>query len=255
MEKISPPWRIAHRGARRESPDNTASALKRALAYPIDGVEFDVQMSADSVPLLYHDRTIWRLVRRRKRISGLNFCELQALDWGAWFHPDFAGEPVLTLQDALALLNKCPRLMVEIKSHAWDRRSGHIQRLTQKVISILKSDKNQRLTERIFVLSFDPDVLELAHTLAPEFRYVLNTSANDARELKDLPHSLTGNLWAVDININKLSNDWVQWVKRRKLHLMAYTCNNSRQVQKALDLGVEAIISDRPGWLAHFLRQ
>jgi glycerophosphoryl diester phosphodiesterase len=255
MEKISPPWRIAHRGALQESPDNTASALKRALAYPIDGVEFDVQMSADSVPVLYHDRTLWRLMRRRKRISNLTFSELQALDWGAWFHSDFAGEPVLTLHGALTLLNKCPRLMVEIKSCAWDRRSGHINRLTQKVISILKCHKYQRLTERIFILSFDPDVLLLAHSLAPEFRYVLNISADDARELKDLPRALIGNLWAVDMNIGKLSNDWARWIERRKLHLMAYTCNNNRQVQKALDLGVEAIISDRPQWLASFLRQ
>ena len=255
MEKISPPWRIAHRGARRESPDNTASALKRALAYPIDGIEFDVQMSADGVPVLYHDRTIWQLARRRKRISALTFRELQSLDWGAWFHSDFAGEPVLTLKGALELLGKGPRMMVEIKSHAWDRRSGHIHRLTRKVISILKSSEYQRIKKRIFILSFDPNVLELAQSLAPEFRYVLNISENSAAELKGLSRSLTGNLWAVDVQINKLSNDWARWANRRHLHLMAYTCNNTRQVQKALDLGAEVIISDRPGWLAHFLER
>ena len=45
--KKTRPWIIAHRGARNEAPENTGSALRRAAEYPIDGVEFDVQMSSD----------------------------------------------------------------------------------------------------------------------------------------------------------------------------------------------------------------
>jgi glycerophosphoryl diester phosphodiesterase len=255
MEKATHPWRIAHRGARREAPDNTAPALKKALTYPIDGIEFDVQMSADGRPVLYHDRTVWRLNRRRKRISDLTFSELEMLDWGGWFSPEFSGEPPLTLVGALDVLHSCPRLLIELKSNARDRRSGHVERLTETVVSTLKQKQYRPLRNRILILSFDPDVLAQAHDLAPEYRYVLNSSVENSSDLSDLPDSLFRNLWAVDIPIGKLTPEWAQWAADRALRLMTYTCNNTPQIQKALALGVDAIISDRPVWLAKTLVQ
>jgi glycerophosphoryl diester phosphodiesterase len=255
MKKVTLPWRIAHRGARREAPDNTAPALEKALTYPIDGIEFDVQMSADGRPLLYHDRTIWRLNRRRKRISELAFSELETLDWGGWFRPAFSGEPPLTLEGALAVLQPCPRLLIELKSNPRDRRSGHVRRLTEVVVSILHRKRYRPIQERIYILSFDPDVLAQAHDLAPEYRYVLNISDGDPSCLKALPDILIRNLWAVDIHIGKLTAEWAYWAADRTLRLMSYTCNNIPQVQKAMTLGVDAIISDRPLWLADHLAQ
>ncbi len=253
MKKTTVPLRIAHRGARREAPDNTAPALIKALACPIDGIEFDLQMSADGRPVLYHDRTIWRLDHRRKRISDLAFSKLETLDWGGWFSPAFSGEPPLTLAGALDLLHTCPRLLIELKSNLRDRRSGHVRRLTETVVSILKQKQYRPLQDRILILSFDPDVLVQAHDLAPEFRYVLNSSAEGLSDLRDLPDSLLSNLWAVDIHIGKLTAGWAHWAADRALHLMTYTCNNTPQIKKALALGVDAIISDRPFWLADTL--
>ncbi len=247
------PLRIAHRGARREAPDNTAPALKKALACPIDGIEFDVQMSADGKPVLYHDRTIWRLDRRRKRISDLAFSELETLDWGGWFSPTFSGEPPLTLAGALDVLHTCPRLLIELKSSPGERRSGHVRRLTETVVSILKQERYRSLQDRIMILSFDPEVLLQAHDLAPQFRYVLNSSGEGSGDLRYLQDSLLGSLWAVDIHIGKLTAGWAHWAQDRALRLMTYTCNNTPQIKKALVLGVDAIISDRPSWLAKTL--
>lgn len=251
MDRAVMPWRIAHRGARREAPDNTAAALTKAMAYPVDGIEFDVQMSADGHPVLYHDRTLWRLAHRRERVSKLGLRELQRLDWGAWFGPEHAGEPLLRLQDALRLLDPCPRLLVEIKSNPRDRQSGHVRRLTQTAVSIMQRSQDRFQKNRIFVLSFDPEVLEQASTLAPEFRYVLNSS--DEAPPVHLPTSLTRHLWAVDIQIGKLSDAWARWAQSLGIYLMTYTCNTQLQVKKALSMGVRAIISDRPGWLADCL--
>lgn len=49
------PWAIAHRGNSAEAPENTAAAFDAALEAPIDGIELDVQMSADGVPVIHHD--------------------------------------------------------------------------------------------------------------------------------------------------------------------------------------------------------
>ena len=53
-------WVIAHRGAPRHYPDNTLAGFDRALRFPCDGIEFDVQLSRDGVPVVYHDRTLAR---------------------------------------------------------------------------------------------------------------------------------------------------------------------------------------------------
>jgi glycerophosphoryl diester phosphodiesterase len=117
----------------------------------------------------------------------------------------------------------------------------------------LKRKQFRPLQDRVLILSFDPDVLAQAHDLAPEYRYVLNSSDGGPTCLRDLPAQLIGNLWAVDIHIGKLTAEWAHWAADRTLRLMSYTCNNIGQVQKALALGVDAIISDRPLWLADHL--
>ena len=114
------PWIIAHRGARDEAPENTCSAFERALTYPIDGIELDVQMSRDGLVVVYHDWTIRRLARRGRYVFALDREELAALDWGAWFHPDFAGEPMPTLGGILSRLGPRTRWLIEIKSHPAD---------------------------------------------------------------------------------------------------------------------------------------
>ena len=110
------PWCIAHRGARDEAPENTITAFRRALAYPIDGIEFDVQLSADGVPVLYHDDTLAMVGGGDKQVSQLAESELEWFDWGGWFHPNFSGEALPTLEDAFKMLPRCPRMLVEIKT-------------------------------------------------------------------------------------------------------------------------------------------
>ena len=55
------PWIVAHRGAGREAPENTRAAFDAALAHGVAGLEFDVQLSRDGVPVIYHDRTLARI--------------------------------------------------------------------------------------------------------------------------------------------------------------------------------------------------
>jgi glycerophosphoryl diester phosphodiesterase len=243
------PWCIAHRGAPKEAPENTRSAFLRALTYSVDGIELDVQMSADGVPVLYHDRTLHRVGGGRRRIADLPLAQLRLLDWGGWFHPDYTGEPLMTLDLLLAMLDRCPRWFIEIKSRPGERESGHACRLTEKVVAMISQPQYSAFQDRLYILSFDTEALVRAHRLAPHLRKVKNLAGNEAyANMGDTRH-----LWAVDVPIEKLSPSIVQWARSRGLHIMGYTCNDSRQVAKATRLGVDAIISDRPDWLTRHL--
>jgi glycerophosphoryl diester phosphodiesterase len=246
---IPRPWCIAHRGAREEAPENTRSAFLRALAYPVDGIELDVQMTADGVPVVYHDRTLRRVGGGRRRVADLTLDQLRLLDWGGWFHSDYASEPLMTLDRLAALLDRCPRWFIEIKSRPGERESGHAFRLTDTLVGMIGQPRYRAYLERLYLLSFDADVLARAHRSAPSLRLVRNLAADDVEtEIGNPSH-----LWAVDVPIHKLNPAMVQWARSRRLHLLTYTCNAPRQVDKACRLGVDAIISDRPGWLTRYL--
>jgi glycerophosphoryl diester phosphodiesterase len=245
------PWIIAHRGARDEAPENTGSALRRAVELPIDGVEFDVQMSSDGVPILFHDRTLMKINKRRSRVAELTRKDLDRMDWGGWYRAGFAGEPLTTLAAALAILKNCPNICMEIKSDPADRKSSHVYRLTEKVVELLNQPHMQDTKERTLMLSFDPEVLARAYRWDDGLRYVLNLPEKKPLGLE--PE--TGHLWAVGIRISNLSEQMVQWARRRSLKVFSYTCNGPRQVGKALRAGVDGIITDKPAWLIQHLNK
>ena len=243
------PWIVAHRGARDEAPENTGSALKRAAEMPIDGVEFDVQMSSDGEPVLFHDRTLLKINGRRKRIADLALNELERIDWGRWFDTRFADEPLTTLDSALSILNRCPNICIEIKSHPVDRASGHVGRLTEKVVGILNRPDTRNTKDRSRILSFDADVLARVNRLDADLKCVLNLPEKEPLA----PEPNTRHLWAVGVLISNLSDELVRWARRRNLRVFTYTCNGPRQVKKAVRTGADAIISDRPAWLFRHL--
>ena len=95
---------IGHRGAAARAPENTLAGLRKAKELGADWVEFDVMLSGDGVPLLIHDETLQRTTTGRGRVARHTADEIRSLDAGRWFGPEFAGERVPTLAEAVALL-------------------------------------------------------------------------------------------------------------------------------------------------------
>ena len=73
------PLIIGHRGAGADAPENTLAAFALALEQNADGIEFDVQLSADGVPVIIHDDTVDRTCNGTGRVTDLTLAELQAL--------------------------------------------------------------------------------------------------------------------------------------------------------------------------------
>src|SRR3954465_12682255 len=92
-----------HRGASGHAPENTLVAFKRARELGATWIEFDVQLSADGVPIILHDDTLERTSDLGKplRPTELTLAELKSLDAGSWFGPEFVGERIPTLDEVL----------------------------------------------------------------------------------------------------------------------------------------------------------
>lgn len=249
----SPAWIVAHRGARQEAPENTRSAFDVAVACGVDGIECDVQLTVDGVPVLYHDRTLAKVGGGRRRIADHTLEELRSLDWGRWFDPSFSGEPVMTLEDALGRYGLRTGLFIEIKSRPRDREGGRIGDLTRGVVALLRRHLPRKgLREKVFLLSFDGEVLDRAAGEEPHWNYVLNVkSPTDFRE-GGLPRR--ARLFGCSLPVKNLTPSFAGKARRRGLKVFTYACNVPRQVTRALDCGADVVMTDNPRWLVKRLR-
>jgi glycerophosphoryl diester phosphodiesterase len=157
---------VAHRGWSGKAPENTMAAFRLALAEPaVEWMELDVQLSRDEVPVVIHDETLQRTTNGKGRVRDWTARELSRLDAGSWFHPDFAGETVPTLEQVLELARGRCRLNIELKTEGTERAYG--ERLARHVTDMLKS---MRLERDVVITSFDPRCLRAVRRFAPDIR-------------------------------------------------------------------------------------
>ncbi|MHA7772517.1 glycerophosphodiester phosphodiesterase [Roseibium sp. M-1] len=106
---------VCHRGASLQAPENTLASLEGAIAMGAGVVEFDVRPSKDGVLYVLHDPTVDRTTDGSGRISDMVSAEVDALDAGGWFGPDFAGQKVPRLETFLDACRGRIATYVEIK--------------------------------------------------------------------------------------------------------------------------------------------
>jgi glycerophosphoryl diester phosphodiesterase len=111
---------IGHRGASALAPENTLAAFRLSIAAKADGIEFDVRLTKDGVPVVIHDDNLKRTGNINLRVADLTLAELKQIDVGGFFtRGDFAGEKVPTLFEVFELFETTSAtLYLEMKCDA-----------------------------------------------------------------------------------------------------------------------------------------
>lgn len=247
------PLLISHRGAHQEAPENSCRAFALALEYGVDGIETDVQLTSDGVPVLFHNPTACHVTGSLKRISTHTWDQLKAIELG----DAGAGIGIPTLDETLEMFAHRSRLLIEIKSRKPDRASGRSRILTDKVVAAVTCFPVD-IQATISILSFDPDVLVRVYQAAPQLQCVLNTDGTgdwcvpvtDLMAGDAVPDFLT----AICLEIKNLAAEVVKWAREQDLQVFTYCCNTRAQAERALALGVDGIMSDKPGWLVGLVK-
>ncbi|WP_309395869.1 glycerophosphodiester phosphodiesterase [Cerasicoccus maritimus] len=175
---------IAHRGASGSAPENTLAAINRAWEIGADGVEVDVHLTKDHVPVVIHDSDTKRVAGRKLIIKQTTYAELCELDVGSWKGPEFAGERIPRLDEVLASMPARKNFFVEIK----DVSGNDLARALEPIFR----DNPQFVTERqVFLMSFYPDALWPMAARFPDLTLLLLVDKLNRipRQLPDkLPH-------------------------------------------------------------------
>lgn len=237
-------WAIAHRGTPRRHPENTIAGFEKALQLGCDGVELDVQLTRDEVPVVYHDRTLARAGGGRKRVHRLDLDELRRLDAGARFEGARRRHRIPLLEEVLEKLAGRTRLMVEIKTREGKAGAERHLQLAERVAGMLRELSD------VWVLSFDADVLHAVAREAEQLPRVLNLRPRLPGHAAKLRRATPQ---VVDADVRGLSPAFGRRVRRDGRRLWSFTCNTPAHVRTARAAGAVAIISDRVDWLSHQL--
>ena len=216
---------VAHRGANREAPENTLPAFARALELGVQGIELDVQLTRDGVPVVHHDPDLRRISPEQPAaIASLTMTELRSRTEAP------------SLDDVLDLVAGRCRLYIEIKAAA-------------AVDSVVERIRDK--TSWCAVHSFDHRSVARAASLDPE----LSTGILLVSYLVDVVSAMraarANDLWQ---QADFVDRDLVERVHEAKGRVVAWTVNDIARARVFKDLGVDVICTDTPGELLAALR-
>lgn len=224
----SSPLIIGHRGASAAAPENTLAAFRLAQAQGAHGIEFDVQLSADGVPVIIHDESVERTTNGRGRVADLTLAQLQTLDAGQ-------GELIPTLAQLFAQFGSSLLYNLEIKNN-----DQHDRGAEQAVAACIRQYGVQK---QMLISSFNPKALEriyafLGHEVPLGFLHVglvdRHLPAWSFPCHADHPH-----YEAVD-------EAYMSWAHSQKLLVNVWTLDDPAIARQLVQSGVHSIITNRP---------
>jgi glycerophosphoryl diester phosphodiesterase len=245
------PLVYAHRGGAGLAPENTLVAFENGLSTGADGIEFDVRLSRDGVPVLMHDPTLERTTNATGPVDQRTAAELAALDAGHRFERDGAfpfrgrGIGVPALQDVLDR-HRDTALIIELKSAD--------ARLARAVVDEIHA---AGAIGRVTVGSFQKGALEAVRALDPAIRTgadmddvrnsVEGVAAQAAFEILQVPE--------VHAGIRIVTPAFIAKAHEAGIPVTVWTVNDEDDMRRLLDWGVDGLITDRPDLAVPIVRE
>jgi glycerophosphoryl diester phosphodiesterase len=229
---------IAHRGACAYAPENTLVAFQKAVDMGIRFVEFDVMLSADGYPFIFHDDTLMRTTNGRGDFGKVSAEYIQSLDAGCWFSKRYHHEKVPSFSTMLEwLISNSVQANIEIKPFP-----GTSEQTTMVVLTYLNRHWPADMPLPL-VSCFDRSVLTLCRQLSPEMPLGL---LMDDWQPDWLLMAQSLDCKSVHMNHSIVTRARVQEIKAQGYLIYVYTVNYQRLARRLLGWGVDAIFSDYP---------
>jgi glycerophosphoryl diester phosphodiesterase len=238
---------FGHRGASAHAPENTLAAFILAAEQGAAGIEFDVQLSSDGVPVICHDFSVDKTTDHQGKVSDFTLSELKQMDAGSWFGPAFAGERIPTLDELVDAVGDRLLLNLELKTAAL-RANG----LEEAVAAVIR---RRSLYDRIIVSSFNPAALVRLRQLDEQIDLGLLYSP-------DMPLYLR-RAWARHLipcqvmhpYYEMVDERYVRWAKTRGYRVNVWTVDDPAEMRRLIALGVDVVITNTPAVLRDVLAE
>lgn len=230
---------LAHRGASAAAPENTLAAIERAIAEGADWVEIDVQQTADGEVVVIHDSDLQKVAGIDLKISNATTPQLQAIDIGSWFAPEFSDQRIPTLRQVLLACKGRIGVDIELKYY------GHEVNLEERVVALVEATD---MTDQIMIMSLRYSGIQKIRALRPSWKIGLLTSVN------------LGNIANLDVDFFAVNAQFLTYSFIKKAHgrgqqVFVWTVNDAFGFSAMLSRDVDGIITDKPALAIDILNQ
>ncbi len=225
----------AHRGFSALYPENTMASFRAAADAGADMIELDVRFTKDGVAVLSHDARVNRCTNSRGRIVDFTFRELQKLDAGSWFHPDFYQEYIPTLAEVLQFCKNRMAVNIEIKALNESGAAG-----------VMDVVRETGMESNVIISSFETDVLALFREYDDNVLLALlyERHGTDGRDILRWVDKL--NLNAIHLYHWIIRSGLLEIISESQIPFQVYTVNRMNAMKRFLEKGAAGIITNYP---------
>ena len=219
-------------------PPNSRASILKALENGADGVEVDVQLSKDGVPVLYHDITLASMTVRQEpdTIENLPAAEVVGLAYKGGFPYDiFHNETIITLEEMLQLFStypELPYLHIDLRNHDATRYTYYAQTL----MALLR--RYNYPLEKLAFISPNPDFLAAFREVEPEAVLIIDTAGNYEQAMEVI---LDRGFQGICANGSNISAEQVQLAKQKGLQVVLFGGKSNSRISKMIAMEPDAI--------------
>lgn len=249
---MTPPLIIGHRGASAVAPENTMAAFRAAIAAGADGIEFDVRLTRDSIPVVIHDSTLRRTGGRSEHIADLTWSELEQIDVGSWFASkkklppgSFTDQTVPSLEDLLTLYASNDALLyLEMKCDS----STEYAPLAEACCKLIQE---YSMKERVIIECFQLAALKVVSEIDPQIKTAALfepalTKPSVLSDQRILDQAMAVGASELALHYRLARKRLVQKAKAAGLRVVVWTVDDPAWIERAQAIGVDALITNDP---------
>jgi len=229
---------MGHRGAMGHAPENTLASIRKGAEKGAAWVEFDVKLTLDREIVLIHDDTLQRTTDGHGAVATRRLSELGGLDTGGWFDPAFAGEPLPSMAQAVALMREL-NLGGNIEIKPTPGRGA----MSGEVVAGWLRDNWPRDLPGVMISCFWPETLAAIRDAVPEIPTALLTFEMTPDWRARLEQLGCGGYHVLH---TALDAERAAAVRAAGYALRAFTVNDPDRAALLFGWGVEGVVSDFP---------
>jgi glycerophosphoryl diester phosphodiesterase len=221
---------MAHRGSSQAAPENTLASIQKAIDEGADWVEIDVQETADDEVVVLHDSDFMKLAGRNLKIWDATLDDLQTIDIGSWFAPEFADQRVPTLGEVLDLCKGKVGVNIELKYY------GHDKQLEQRVADIVRAHD---MDSEVMAMSLKMEGARKMKSIRPNWKVGLLMSVS-AGDLKKIEADFLA------VNAGFVDRGLVRAAHNAGKEVYVWTVNDAPSMSNMIGRGVDGLLTDKP---------
>lgn len=237
---------IGHRGSSTLAPENTLAAVRAGLEAGATAIELDVQISKDGVPVCIHNATLPRTTTGVGWVVEHDLAELKELDAGSWFAPNFAGQRIPELSEALAEIPAPIWVNVHLRAH--ENESDRCERAVCEVITAAGCES------RAWVTHHTRHGLHRIRKMMPRLRlcWISRGGESDDEYIDDAYYM---GFRMLQPTIHLVTKEFIEYAHSMGMWVNVSYARTREDIARLLDMGVDGLFAGNPALVHEVIRE